>query len=223
MIAVNPPRRSPRGPDRKRDSERTRERLLEAAEIEFGEHGYAGARISAIARRAGVNQQLISYYFDGKEGLFRALQDRWKTISGPATSADRPLAEVVTDFLRLNVEHRAGARLLAFSGLTDTEPMPDDPIFAGMVDDLRRRQEAGEIAADLDPAYVMLVLFGAVLAPTVVPQVARQFTGLAADSPEFHQRYAAQLELLVARLADPRPASPTVSDPDQTPSKSTPT
>jgi hypothetical protein len=34
----------------------------------------------------------------------------------------------------------------------------------------------------------------------VVPQVARQLTGLAADSPEFHQRYAAQLELLIARL-----------------------
>lgn len=208
MISVNPPRRSPQGPHRKRDAERTRERLLEAAEIEFGEHGYAGARISAIARRAGVNQQLISYYFDGKEGLFRALQDRWKTISGQFTAADRPLAEVVTDFLRLNVEHRSGARLLAFSGLTDTEPMPDDPIFAGMVDDLRRRQENGELAADLDPAYVMLVLFSAVLAPTVVPQVARQLTGLAADSPEFHQRYATQLELLVAHLAGTRPPAP---------------
>jgi TetR/AcrR family transcriptional regulator len=32
----------------------------EAAVTEFGEHGYAGARISAIASRAGVNQQLIS-------------------------------------------------------------------------------------------------------------------------------------------------------------------
>ena len=212
VISVNQPRRSPRGPDRKRDPERSRERLLEAAEIEFGEHGYAGARINAIARRAGVNQQLISYYFDGKEGLFRALQDRWRSISGQVTSADRPLAEVVVDILRLNAENRSGARLLAFSGLADTEPMPDDPIFAGMVDDLRRRQEAGELAAELDPAYVMLVLFSAVLAPTVVPQVARQFTGLAADSREFHQRYAAQLELLIARIAGTRPPPATTPD-----------
>jgi TetR/AcrR family transcriptional regulator len=32
----------------------------EADVTEFGERGYAGARISAIASRAGVNQQLTS-------------------------------------------------------------------------------------------------------------------------------------------------------------------
>lgn len=203
VSAVTQPRRSPRGPDRKRDPERTRERLLEAALVEFGEHGYAGARISAIAKRAGVNQQLISYYFDGKEGLFRALQQRWRSVSGEINTAGRPLAEVVAEFLRLNVEQRAGARMLVWGGLSPDEPAPDDPIFGGMVDDLRRRQEAGEIAADLDPAYVMLLLFSAALAPTAIPQVARQLTGLDPESPEFRAAYAAQLELVIGRL---RPA-----------------
>src|SRR4051812_25943812 len=136
VIAVSQPRRSPRGPDRKRDPERTRERLLEAAVIEFRDHGYAGAPISAIARRAGVNQQLISYYFDGKEGLFRALQERWRSISGAANSPDRPLGEVVAEFLRLNVEYRSWARVLVWGGLSDDTP-DDNPFFAGMVDDLR--------------------------------------------------------------------------------------
>ena len=164
MIRVNQPRRSPRGPDRKRDPERTRERLLEAAVVEFGEHGYAGARISAIARRAGVNQQLISYYFDGKEGLFRALQERWRTVSTQASAPERPLAEVVAEFLKLNVEYRPWARMLVWGALADSGAGPDDdPFFAGMVDDLRRRQEAGELAADLDPGHLMLLLFGAVL------------------------------------------------------------
>jgi TetR/AcrR family transcriptional regulator len=203
VIAVSQPRRSPRGPDRKRDPERTRERLLEAAVVEFGEHGYAGARISAIARRAGVNQQLISYYFDGKEGLFRALQERWRSISGRAGADDRPMGDVVGEFLKLNVEYRSWARVLVWAGLTESEAGPDDPFFAGMVDNLRRRQEAGEIAADLDPGYLMLLLFGAVLAPTVVPQVARQFTGQDPDSPEFLQAYAAQLKRVIAALARP--------------------
>jgi AcrR family transcriptional regulator len=39
----------PRSEDRKRDPARTRERILDAAHVEFSEHGYAGARISAIA------------------------------------------------------------------------------------------------------------------------------------------------------------------------------
>jgi AcrR family transcriptional regulator len=204
VIAVTQPRRSPRGPDRKRDPERTRERLLEAAVVEFGEHGYAGARISAIARRAGVNQQLISYYFDGKEGLFRALQERWRTVSTQAGAPDRSLADVVSEFLTLNVEYRPWARMLVWGALADSGAGPDDdPFFAGMVDDLRRRQAAGEVAADLDPGHLMLLLFGAVLAPTVVPQVARQFIGLDPESPEFREAYAAQLKLVIARLAGP--------------------
>ena len=204
MIAVTQPRRSPRGPDRKRDPERTRERLLEAALVEFGEHGYAGARISAIAKRAGVNQQLISYYFDGKEGLFKALQSRWRAMSEQASAPDRPLADVVAEFLRLNAENRPWARMLVWGALADDGAAPDDdPFFEGMVDDLRRRQEAGEIAAGFDPAHLMLLLFGAVLAPTAVPQVARQLTGLDPESPEFRAAYAAQLKLVIARLAGP--------------------
>jgi TetR/AcrR family transcriptional regulator len=204
VIGVTQPRRSPRGPDRKRDPERTRERLLEAALVEFGEHGYAGARIGAIAKRAGVNQQLISYYFDGKEGLFKALQGRWRAMSEQASAPERPLADVVTEFLKLNADNRPWARMLVWGALADDGAAPhDNPFFTGMVDDLRRRQEAGEIAAGVDPAHLMLLLFGAVLAPTVVPQVARQFTGLDPESPEFQAAYAAQLKLVIARLAGP--------------------
>lgn len=203
---MSQPRRSPRGADRKRDPERTRERLIEAAAQEFGEHGYAGARISAIAARAGVNQQLISYYFDGKQGLYRALQDRWRTVSGVTDRPDSSLAEVVTAFLRLNQEHRSGARMLAWDGLADTgvdDETADLAFFAAMVDDLRRRQEQGELAAGLDPAYVLFVLFSAALAPSVIPQVARRLTGLPADSAEFQERYARQLGEILNRLAGP--------------------
>jgi TetR/AcrR family transcriptional regulator len=125
---------------------------IEAAVTEFGEHGYAGVRISAIASRAGVNQQLISYYFDGK-GLYRALQDRWRTISASA-NRDLPRPDVVAALLRLGVEQRSWAPVLAWDGLSGSEARsPEDrPFFTAMVDDLRRRQERGELAAERDPA-----------------------------------------------------------------------
>lgn len=47
-----------------------RQRLLDAAEIEFGEKGFAGATIREIARRAGVNIAGTSYYFGDKESLY---------------------------------------------------------------------------------------------------------------------------------------------------------
>jgi TetR/AcrR family transcriptional regulator len=198
------PRRSPRGQDRKRDPERTRARIIDAAVVEFGEYGFAGARISAIAARAGVNQQLISYYFDGKEGLYRALQDRWREISAGANQPDLPIADVVAAFLRLNVEQRTFARLLAWDGLADSgnDAGGPEPYFTEMVEDVRRRQRAGELAEELDPAYVLLMLFAAALAPTVIPQIARRITGLATDSPQFQTAYAEQLHRMVERLAD---------------------
>jgi TetR/AcrR family transcriptional regulator len=199
------PRRSPRGQNRKRDAERTRERILDAAAVEFGEYGFAGARISAIAARAGVYQQLISYYFDSKEGLYRALQDRWRLISAGASQPELPIADVVAAFLGLSVEQRAFARLLAWDGLADTgnDAGEPEPYFTEMVEDVRRRQRAGELADELDPAYVLLMLFAAALAPTVIPQIARRITGLAADSPQFQTEYAEQLRRVVERLADP--------------------
>lgn len=206
MCLVTQPRRSPRGQDRKRDPERTRERILDAAVVEFGEHGFSGARISAIAGRAGVNQQLISYYFDSKEGLYRALQDRWRVISAGAGQPELPIADVVAAFLRLSVEQRAFARLLAWDGLADTgvDAGEPEPYFTEMVEDVRRRQRGGELADELDPAYVLLMLFAAALAPTVIPQIARRITGLAVDSPQFQTAYAEQLRRVVERLADPR-------------------
>ena len=201
---MNPPRRSPTGQERKRDPERTRERILDAAAVEFGEHGFAGARISAIARRAGVNEQLISYYFDSKEGLYRALQQHWQMISADASRPELPIADVVAGFLRLNVEQRSFARLLAWDGLahTGSDAVVQDAYFAEMVEELLRRQRAGELANDLDPAHVLLMLFAAALAPTVIPQIARQLTGLSADSAEFQAAYADQLRRVVERLAD---------------------
>jgi AcrR family transcriptional regulator len=200
------PRRSPRAPDRKRDPERTRERILDAAVTEFGEHGFAGARVSAIAARAGVNQQLISYYFDGKKGLYRALQRRWQAMSGHASRPDRPIHEVVGAFLRMGVEQRSWARLLAWEGLSDgsdgaDEPDEAGPYFAAMVEDVRRRQRDGQLSAELDPPYVLLMLFAAALAPTVLPHVARRITGLAADSPRFQESYQEQLRRVIDRLA----------------------
>jgi TetR/AcrR family transcriptional regulator len=70
-----------------------------------------------------------------------------------------------------------------------------------MVKDVRRRQRDGQLAADLDPPYVLLILFAAVLAPTVLPQIVRRITGLASDSPEFQDTYREQLRRVIEHLA----------------------
>lgn len=194
------PRRAPAGQERKRDADRTRERILDAALVEFGEHGYAGARIGAIARRAGVNQQLISYYFDGKEGLHRALNRRWREMSRGIGSADAPLGDVLAAFTDVGPAQRHWVRLLVWQAMAGYREEDDGAYRRSMVDTVRQRQQAGEIDPGLDPGHLLLALFGAALAPTLLAQFAEDFTGQEADSVAFRQTYLEQLKRIVARL-----------------------
>jgi TetR/AcrR family transcriptional regulator len=68
------------------------------------------------------------------------------------------------------------------------------------VADLRRRQEAGELAEDLDPASVALAFFAAAAAPVVLPQIARSIFGADPDSEELLARYGDQLGRMVRAL-----------------------
>jgi AcrR family transcriptional regulator len=52
---------------------RTREKLLDAAEREFGEKGYHAVGIGDITRRAGVAAGTFYVYFGSKEEIYRAL------------------------------------------------------------------------------------------------------------------------------------------------------
>lgn len=62
-----------KAPERvRRDPERTRARILEAARIEFAQRGLGGARVDQITARAGSNKRMIYYYFGNKEALFLA-------------------------------------------------------------------------------------------------------------------------------------------------------
>lgn len=51
-------------------------RILEAAEENFAQAGFAGARTATIAARAGIPKANLHYYFKTKEALYRAVLDR---------------------------------------------------------------------------------------------------------------------------------------------------
>jgi TetR/AcrR family transcriptional regulator len=51
----------------------TEEKIIQAAEIEFIERGFDGARMQAIADKAGINKALLHYYFRSKQKLFEVI------------------------------------------------------------------------------------------------------------------------------------------------------
>jgi AcrR family transcriptional regulator len=60
----------------KQDDIKAQERILEAAEREFIDKGFNGARLGEIATQAGVNKALIYYYFKDKEKLYEESVNR---------------------------------------------------------------------------------------------------------------------------------------------------
>ncbi|MCL2075774.1 MAG: TetR family transcriptional regulator [Betaproteobacteria bacterium] len=54
----------------------TRERILDAAIIQFGEHGVSRATLAGIAREAGVTRGAIYWHFKDKVDLFAAMIER---------------------------------------------------------------------------------------------------------------------------------------------------
>ncbi|MFF2550405.1 TetR/AcrR family transcriptional regulator [Nocardia sp. NPDC058058] len=203
------PRRSPKPQDRQRDPERTRALILDAAAAEFGAHGYAGARIAAISARAGMNVQLISYYFDGKEGLYQAVSERWQQRQQELVPPGTPLPEQLRTYALEALHNPEGARLLAWTGLQYTAPA-DDPdheprarMLTESVEELRVMQQAGQLPADLDPAYLLVMLMGAAMAPTTLPHIIEGVCGQDPRSPEFLTRFADQLALLTRHLGAP--------------------
>ncbi|MFC4944609.1 TetR family transcriptional regulator [Pseudonocardia sp. GCM10023141] len=213
------PRRAPRPGERKRDPERTKQAILDAAAGEFARKGYAGARTADIAAAAGVNQQLIAYYFNGKAGLAKEIGRRWRAQE----TVLRPGAGSLQDDVREQVMALAqdpamyqGAKLLAWEGLEsqglesrgDPDPEEEAERAARLGEEvarIRRQQEAGELDPALDPAAVLLIMMSAGMAPAVYPQLVRALFGRAADTADFLEHYAEQLARVIALLA---PAGP---------------
>ena len=63
----------PRAVSLTRDPERTRAVILRAATAEITAKGLTGARVDAIAERAGVNKRMLYHYFGDKQGLYLAV------------------------------------------------------------------------------------------------------------------------------------------------------
>src|SRR3954451_21603401 len=195
------PRRSPNRDERVRDAERSRAALLDAAEVEFADKGLAGARVETIAARAGLNKQLISYYFGGKAGLYDAIVERWYARERDFDTPGTTLPELVGRYFDTGRDSYHLQRLFVRETLAQD---PDEVAHEPENDDLTgmcRRQQAGELAPDLDPAMVLLFLQALVVAPVVFPGEVKRLTGLDPNSDEFHEQARAQLARIVERLA----------------------
>jgi AcrR family transcriptional regulator len=133
------------------------ERLLTAALTEFAGQGRAGARTERIARRAGVNKQLIHYYYRNKAGLYqatvahaaRAVVEQLSQLPLVGLTAVERLRRLVRgqfDFLLGHPDHTA--ILVGAAAEGEWADLAIRPV----TDLLREGQATGFFRDDVDPA-----------------------------------------------------------------------
>lgn len=164
-------------PERRvRDADRTQQALLDAATAVFAEFGLEGARIDAIAERAGVNKRLIYYYFGGKDELFYAVLKRvyagirnaereLDLVNCKPVDAIRRLVEFTwhyylehPEFMSLlESENRCGAR-----HLKDSQDIIDmnSPLLDWLAQVLERGRVEGVFRGGVDPIQLYLSIAG---------------------------------------------------------------
>ncbi len=180
---------------KKGESASTPERILDAAVVEFSEHGFAGARMDRIAKRAGCNKQLIYHHYGGKEKLSDMVFGRMLTQQSEKFSdlPDSTLA-IIDRLSEMINEKPEGIRLLLWERLS----------FDRILAEQARREHTCAMTQSFDKVedeelrpYVVMALVALAAFPTLLPQFAVLGTGNTADSPEFKAQYRKAIEWIL--------------------------
>lgn len=136
-----------------------RERILVAAERIFAKHGFFAARVSEIAKEAGVADGTIYLYFKSKDDLLICLfETRMKQVNEllRAAIADLPPIEQLRAFIRaylqMIADHGAAAEVITIELRQSTKFMKeyDNPEFADFLRLLGGIISDGQTRGDLD-------------------------------------------------------------------------
>jgi TetR/AcrR family transcriptional regulator len=184
-------------------------RIVAAAREEFARRGFDGARVDQIARRAGVNKQLLFYYFHSKRGLFSAVlalgaAELEQALAALPATGDRPLERIRAtlaaqfDFLS---GHPDLVTLLTQAGRSDTRPFA--PAIKRLVVLVAEGQGRGQVRDDVDPhlaAAQALVLMIAYLGLEAL--IAASAPPLGADESGLRERWKqAAVKLVLEGIA----------------------
>ena len=197
-----------------RDPLATQRRILEAARREFAAKGIAGARVDAIAERAGASKRMLYYYFRSKEELFReTLRQRLVRRPGDPSRAVGAYPERLGQRAAVPTAWREYTRLLMWEALEISRRgrvLAEEErrrIYDELRQGVRDAQGAGELPPDLDVDQMVLTELALIMFPVAFPQLVRILTGLAPESPEFIARREAHLRQLATLLGASRTSS----------------
>lgn len=191
-----------------------RDALLEAARSLFLKYGFRAVSSRQVAAAAGVNPAMIHYYFEGKEGLYRAMLE--SAIAPVVARVAAMLGDPATPDIQGLV--RTYMRVLAANpwipGLLVREVLTSDGNFrqafvrdfagrfAPMVRTVIAREiEQGRLKRDLDPALTVVSMLSLALFPFISLPITSRVLGLESGEAGMERLIAHTLRVFLHGVA----------------------
>ena len=194
------------------------QQILEAAEQEFLEKGYDGARTTSIAKTAGVTHAMLHYYFRTKEQLFEHIIDKKMSEIVPLMThlfgnSDLPLVKRIEEAVSVHFDFVVANPDLPRFLINEVLPHKERcDLFRSkienvlyLVDNLQREVNEAAASGEVEQFNVLL-LFQSVLSLNIFPSVmANMIENLLGDNGQsmkevLAQRKAENIELIMRRI-----------------------
>lgn len=204
----------------RRDAGRSKRAILDAALVEFSEQGHAGARIDAIAARAGVSKPLIYNYFGDKNALYAAaLREAYVQIRAGERALDLEHADpedAIRALVGFTLEHfvskpwfismlntenlRGGTTIRALRDVTEIQ----SPLVARLREVLERGAAVGRFRSGIDPVDLYITIASLCYFPVSNAHTLRVVFGCPLDAVWLEDRRR-DAEEMVIRFLRPSP------------------
>ena len=194
------------------------QQILEAAEREFLEKGYDGARTTSIAKATGVTHAMLHYYFRTKEQLFEHIIDKKMSEIVPLIThlfgnSDLPLVKRIEEAVSVHFDFVVANPDLPRFLINEVLPHKERcDLFRSkienvlyLVDNLQREVNEAAASGEVEQFNVLL-LFQSVLSLNIFPSVmANMIENLLGDNGQsmkevLAQRKAENIELIMRRI-----------------------
>lgn len=170
--------------------------VLQAAAAVFAEEGFAGARVDAIAERAGVNKAMVYYHVGDKAHLYEAVfsgsldhaRNALDAALQGATTPEERLRAFVSTIARVAREnpHLPTLILREFAGGGSNLPEAVLRKMGGLFRTLRQILQAGRVDASfrpVNPLLTHLVIAGSVMFLSASGPIMKRLGELERESP----------------------------------------
>ena len=199
-----------------RDAEKSKLRILAAAESEFAGKGFFGARVDVIAANAHINKRMIYAYFGDKEGLYqqvltqvyRRMEDVERELVARQYSGKQLIREIISAYFDFLEANPAFVSILMWENLNQgryLKEMESSRIERStiryFVDALERGRQDGTFYEGIDPWHTALSMITTCYANfSNRHTLSKLFRADLADKDMIERRKQHTIELVLAYL-----------------------